>query len=74
MAFVEFKNVKKVYHMGEVDIHALQDVNFEIQEGGILRYCRSFRGRENHDIKYSGRDGYSFRGAGHTGWEGNFCL
>ena len=33
MAFVEFKNVKKVYHMGEVDIHALQDVNFEIQEG-----------------------------------------
>ena len=33
MAFVEFKNEKKVYHMGEVDIHALQDVNFEIQEG-----------------------------------------
>ena len=33
MAFVEFKNVKKVYHMGEVEIHALRDVNFEIQEG-----------------------------------------
>ena len=33
MAFVEFKNVKKVYHMGEVDIEALRDVNFEIEEG-----------------------------------------
>ena len=33
MAFVEFKNVKKVYHMGEVDIEALRNVNFEIEEG-----------------------------------------
>ena len=33
MAFVEFKHVKKVYHMGEVDIEALRDVNFEIGEG-----------------------------------------
>lgn len=33
MAYVEFKNVKKVYHMGEVDIEALRDVNFEIEEG-----------------------------------------
>lgn len=33
MAFVEFKNVKKTYHMGEVDIEALREVNFEIEEG-----------------------------------------
>ena len=33
MAFVEFKHVKKVYHMGEVDIEALRDVNFEIEYG-----------------------------------------
>ena len=33
MAFVEFQHVKKVYHMGEVDIEALRDVNFEIEEG-----------------------------------------
>lgn len=32
-AFVEFKNVKKTYHMGEVDIEALRDVNFEIEKG-----------------------------------------
>lgn len=33
MAFVEFQHVKKVYHMGEVDIEALREVNFEIEEG-----------------------------------------
>lgn len=33
MAFVEFKNVAKTYHMGEVDINALSDVNFEIEKG-----------------------------------------
>ena len=33
MAFVEFKNVKKVYHMGEEDNEALRDVNLEIEEG-----------------------------------------
>ena len=33
MSFVEFRNVQKTYHMGEVDIQALQNVNFEIEEG-----------------------------------------
>lgn len=32
-AYVEFKNVKKVYKTGEVEIHALRDVNFEIEKG-----------------------------------------
>lgn len=32
-AFVEFKNVSKTYHMGEVDIEALKDVNFTIEKG-----------------------------------------
>ncbi|NBJ91755.1 ABC transporter ATP-binding protein [Parablautia muri] len=32
-AFVEFKNVGKIYHMGEVDIEALRDVNFVIDKG-----------------------------------------
>ncbi len=32
-AFVEFQHVKKTYHMGEVDIEALRDVNFEIEKG-----------------------------------------
>lgn len=32
-AFVKFENVKKVYKTGEVEITALQDVNFEIEQG-----------------------------------------
>ena len=32
MSFVEFEHVKKTYHMGEVDIEALKDVNFTIEK------------------------------------------
>ena len=32
-AYVEFKDVKKTYKTGEVEIHALRDVNFEIEKG-----------------------------------------
>lgn len=32
-AYVEFKNVKKTYRTGEIEIHALSDVNFEINKG-----------------------------------------
>ncbi len=33
MAFVEFKNVGKIYKSGELEIEALHEVNFEIEEG-----------------------------------------
>ncbi len=32
-SFVEFQNVGKIYHMGEVDIEALRNVNFVIDKG-----------------------------------------
>lgn len=32
-SFVEFRNVGKIYHAGEVDIEALKDVNFSIEKG-----------------------------------------
>jgi len=35
MAFVEFKNVDKIYQMGEVRIEALRDVSFTIEKGEI---------------------------------------
>lgn len=34
-AYVEFKQVKKVYNMGEVTIEALHDATFEIEKGEI---------------------------------------
>ncbi len=35
MAFVEFQNVGKTYHMGEVNIDALHDASFEIEKGEL---------------------------------------
>ena len=32
-SYVEFRNVKKTYKMGEVELHALNDVSFEINKG-----------------------------------------
>ena len=32
---VEFQNVKKTYHMGEVEIHAVDGVDFEINEANL---------------------------------------
>ena len=32
-SYVKFENVSKCYHTGEVDIHALENVNFEIEQG-----------------------------------------
>ena len=36
MAFVEFKNVKKIYKMGEVNIEALSGVNFSVDKGEFV--------------------------------------
>ena len=33
MSYVKFKNVRKTYKTGEVEIQALRDVNFEIDKG-----------------------------------------
>ena len=35
-AFVEFNQVKKVYHMGEVSIEALHNATFEIEKGELV--------------------------------------
>lgn len=36
MAFVEFKNVGKTYHMGEVQINALHDTSFAVEKGELV--------------------------------------
>lgn len=36
MGFIEFKNVSKIYKMGEVEIKAIDDVSFEIDEGEFV--------------------------------------
>ena len=36
MAFVEFENVGKTYHMGEVSINALHDASFPVEKGELV--------------------------------------
>ena len=36
MAFVEFENVGKTYHMGEVSINALHDASFQVEKGELV--------------------------------------
>ena len=38
-SFISFKNVKKTYIMGEVKIHALDDVSFDINKGEFVIIC-----------------------------------
>ena len=33
--FIEFNDVKKIYHVGEVDIPALDGVNFQIKKESL---------------------------------------
>ena len=35
MSFVEFENVAKTYHMGEVTIQALHDATFHVERGEL---------------------------------------
>ena len=36
MAYIEFKNVEKIYKMGEIDIKALDKASFEIEKGELV--------------------------------------
>ena len=36
MAFVEFENVAKTHHMGEVEINALHDASFTVEKGELV--------------------------------------
>ena len=36
MSYIEFEGVTKVYHVGEVDIHALAGVDFAVEKGEVV--------------------------------------
>ena len=36
MAFVEFRDVSKIYRMGEVEVAAVKDMSFTIEEGEFV--------------------------------------
>ncbi len=36
MSYIEFRNVNKIYEMGEIKINALNDTNFQIEKGELV--------------------------------------
>ena len=36
MSYIEFNNVDKIYHMGEVEIKALDQASFHIEKGELV--------------------------------------
>ena len=36
MSYVEFDKVRKVYHVGEIDIEALRDATFDVEKGELV--------------------------------------
>ena len=36
MSYIEFKNVSKIYKMGEVEIRALDDISFSIEKSEFV--------------------------------------
>ena len=50
MAYIEFKNVYKIYKMGEVSINALDDTNFSINNcDNIVFIFTAFRIKTRDD-------------------------
>jgi len=41
MPFVKLNNISKTYKMGDVSIHALKNVNMEIESGSFVSIVRS---------------------------------
>src|SRR5690242_14609255 len=35
-ALVRFERISKVYHMGEIEVHALREITFEIRRGEMV--------------------------------------
>lgn len=58
---VEFQNVKKTYHMGEVEIHAVDGVDFEINEGEFVVIVGPSGCRKNNCIEYSWGNGQGYK-------------
>ena len=36
MAYIELKNIEKIYHAGEVEIKALDNASFDIEKGELV--------------------------------------
>ena len=53
--FVKLKNVTKIYQMGEVQIRAVDGIDFSIDKGEFVVVVGPSRAGKNHGFKYPRR-------------------
>lgn len=58
MSFIEFRDVKKIYKMGEVEIPALAGVDFTIEKGEFVVIAGASGAGKMHYIKFAWRYGH----------------
>ena len=58
-SFIQFKDVKKTYKVGDIEIHASNGVNFEVNKGEFVVIVGPSGARKNNDFKSSWRNGSS---------------
>ena len=52
MSYIELKDVKKIYKMGEVNINALSGVNFSVEKGEFVIIAGASGAGKSTNIKY----------------------
>ena len=52
MPYIQFKNVEKIYKMGEVDLKALDKASFEIEKGELVVILRTIWIWKIYMLKY----------------------
>ena len=65
--FVELRGVRKVYHMGEVEITAVDGIDFEIEKGEFAVIVGPSGAGKDDGAEYSGRNGHLYGGRGMGG-------
>ena len=65
MAFVEFRDVRKVYRMGEVEVAAVDGMTFDIERGELVVVVAPRRGQDDA-FEHVGRDGRLLVGNHHA--------
>lgn len=53
MAFIEIKNLNKIYGKGEVEVKALNNINLEINEGEFVAIVGGIRIRKKYTFTFT---------------------